>query len=74
MLRAASLIIAPGREPFPGLVEIRDTASTDFARRTYRATGLVLRSTTGANGVYVVPLLPPGVYDSCEYPWRSAKC
>jgi hypothetical protein len=35
MLRAASLIIAPRREPFPGLVEMSDTASTDSARRTY---------------------------------------
>jgi hypothetical protein len=30
---------------------------------TNRATGLVRRSTTGPDGVYVVPLLPPGVYD-----------
>jgi hypothetical protein len=37
MLRAASLIIAPRREPFPGRVEMSDTASTDSAQRTYRA-------------------------------------
>lgn len=30
---------------------------------TNRATGLVRRSTTGSDGVYVVPLLPPGLYD-----------
>src|SRR5262245_29796592 len=45
------------------------TDSTDAALAsvalevTNRATGLVRRSTTGADGVYVVPLLPPGDYD-----------
>src|SRR5262245_4443412 len=30
---------------------------------TNRATGLVRRSTSSRDGVFVVPLLPPGVYD-----------
>ena len=35
MLRAASLMTAPRPEPFPGLVDMRETARTDSARRTY---------------------------------------
>jgi hypothetical protein len=72
-VRVASVLIllVPARASAQatGTISGLVTDSTDAAlpavvlEVTNRATGLVRRSTTGPDGVYVVPLLPPGDYD-----------
>src|SRR5262245_13509076 len=64
ILLAPALAGAQASGTISGLV----TDSTDAAlpsvalEVTNRATGLVRRATTGADGIYVVPLVPPGDY------------